>query len=60
MRIPSSAKLVVATWLAALLGALAGRSLAENSSSSASASAHGERTHANIVVTKSVAQINRN
>ncbi len=58
MRIPSSAKLVLATWLAALLGALAGRSLAESSSSSASA--HGERTHANIVVTKSVAQINRN
>jgi hypothetical protein len=57
MRIPSSAKLVVATWLAALLGALAGRSLAENSASS---SAHGERTHTNIVVTKSVPTINRN
>lgn len=56
MRIPSSAKLVVATWLAALLGALAGRSLAQSSSSSD----HGARTHANIVVTKSVAAINRN
>jgi hypothetical protein len=55
MRIPSSAKLVVATWLAALLGALAGRSLAESSSSSD----HGVRQHANLVVTKSVAQINR-
>jgi hypothetical protein len=55
MRIPSSAKLVVATWLAALLGALAGRSLAQSSSC-----AHGERTHANVVVTKSVATINRN
>ena len=56
MRIPSSVKLVAATWVAALLGALAGRSLAE----STNASAHGERTHADIVVTKSVAQINPN
>ena len=55
MRIPSSAKLVVATWLAALLGALAGRTLAQSSSSD-----HGARAHANVVVTKSVAAINHN
>jgi hypothetical protein len=30
MRVPSSLKLVIATWLAALVGALAGRSLAES------------------------------
>jgi hypothetical protein len=29
MRVPPSAKLVVATWIAALIGALAGRSAAE-------------------------------
>jgi hypothetical protein len=29
MRVPPSVKLVVATWIAALLGALAGRSAAE-------------------------------
>jgi hypothetical protein len=32
MRIPSSIKLVAGMWIAALLGALAGRSLAEVSS----------------------------
>ncbi len=31
MRLPSSLKLVVATWIAALFGALAGRTLAEAS-----------------------------
>jgi hypothetical protein len=31
MRVPSSLKLVVATWIAALVGALAGRALAEAS-----------------------------
>lgn len=36
---PSSLKLVVATWIAALLGALAGRILAEASS----ATEHGAR-----------------
>jgi hypothetical protein len=31
MRVPSSLKLVLATWIAALVGALAGRALAEAS-----------------------------
>jgi hypothetical protein len=31
MRMPSSLRLVIATWIAALVGALAGRSLAEAS-----------------------------
>ncbi len=37
MRIPSSVRLVLATWIAALLGALAGRSLAEASAQPARA-----------------------
>jgi len=39
MRVPSSVKLVAATWVAALLGALAGRSLAE----AMRADAHSEK-----------------
>jgi hypothetical protein len=35
MRIPPSLKLIAGVWIAALLGALAGRSLAEASSASA-------------------------
>jgi hypothetical protein len=31
MRVPSSFKLIIATWVAALLGALVGRTLAEGS-----------------------------
>ena len=39
MRVASSFKLIVATWVAALLGALVGRSLAEASHGSAGAPA---------------------
>jgi hypothetical protein len=41
MRVPSSLKLVVATWIAAILGALAGRALAEASSGTAQVSQSG-------------------
>jgi hypothetical protein len=45
MRVPSSLKLVVSTWIAALLGALAGRALAEVSSASAQVSQVGANAH---------------
>jgi hypothetical protein len=41
MRVPSSLKFVVATWIAALLGALAGRALAEASVGGAQVSQSG-------------------
>lgn len=60
MRVPSSVKLVVATWLAALIGALAGRSLAvAEAAPRGDVGIHEQETQANVVVTKSVAVINR-
>jgi hypothetical protein len=49
MRIPLSLKLVIATWIAALLGALAGRSLAEVSSDTG---AHAHVVAATLVVAR--------
>jgi hypothetical protein len=45
MRVSSSLKLVVSTWIAALLGALAGRALAEASSANAQVSQAGANAH---------------
>jgi hypothetical protein len=48
MRLPSSLKLVVSTWIAALLGALAGRALAEASSAGAQVSQAGANARIHI------------
>jgi hypothetical protein len=56
-RIPSSVRLVIATWVAAVLGALAGRSLAEGTHARGHAAASLESTHHSNVV--SVKQIKR-
>jgi hypothetical protein len=44
MRVPSSLKVILCTWIAALVGALAGRGLAEVTS--APSAAHGSHAHA--------------
>jgi hypothetical protein len=49
MRMPSSLKLVIATWIAALLGALAGHSLAEGYGGGTPQKAQGaQSTHATV------------
>jgi hypothetical protein len=44
MRVPSSLKVILSTWLAALVGMLAGRVLAE-----ATGASHGPQAHAPVV-----------
>jgi hypothetical protein len=48
MRMPSSLKLVVATWIAAVVGALAGRSLAEGGGVAAAAERAGAAVQAAV------------
>ncbi len=48
MRVSSSLRLVVCTWIAALVGALAGRALAEASSATASGARAAGAPHAAV------------
>lgn len=48
MRMPSLVKLVIATWIAALLGALAGHSLAEGYGGTAHDAQGAQSTHATV------------